>query len=181
MKAMLCPQHFLHYNKSMGNIFGTHRKVTLNWVFISGPKPNLSEIFCLYWLPASFTNIRSKMKLLSYPQHLFQRSRARNSEVYIRMWQEFELVRGFIAALVICKFDDDPSKNEGTVVPTLHYKSHDGENFYHSMASNSTASSPIWPQIELVHDFMSVLLTCKFDDDPIKNEGAFVSRTFSPL
>ena len=30
-------------------------------------------------------------------------------------------------------------------------------------------------------DFMSVLVTCKFDDDTVKTEGAIVSTTFSPL
>ena len=29
----------------------------------------------------------------------------------------------------------------------------------------------IWPEIELVQDFMSVLVTCKCDEDPIKSEG----------
>ena len=38
--------------------------------------------------------------------------------------------------------------------------------------------SRIWPEFELVWDFMPVLLICNFDEDPIKNEGAIVSSTF---
>ena len=30
--------------------------------------------------------------------------------------------------------------------------------------------SLVWPESELIQDFMSVLVTCKFYDDPIKNE-----------
>ena len=33
----------------------------------------------------------------------------------------------------------------------------------------------------LVRDFMPVLITCKFDEDPIKNEVASFRTTFSPL
>ena len=34
---------------------------------------------------------------------------------------------------------------------------------------------------ELVRDIMDVLVTCKYEEDPIKNEGARVDTTFSPL
>ena len=39
----------------------------------------------------------------------------------------------------------------------------------------------IWPKFELVRDIMVVLITCKYEEDPIKNEGASVFTTFSPL
>ena len=34
---------------------------------------------------------------------------------------------------------------------------------------------------EHVRDVMDVLVTCKYEEDPIKNEGARVDTTFSPL
>ena len=43
---------------------------------------------------------------------------------------------------------------------------------------NSIAHSPLWPEMELVHDFMPVLVVCKFDEDPIKIGGAIVSIIF---
>ena len=46
---------------------------------------------------------------------------------------------------------------------------------------NSAVLGPIWPNFELVRDFMNVLVTCKYEEDPIKNEGARVLTTFSPL
>ena len=38
-------------------------------------------------------------------------------------------------------------------------------------------SSPIWPNFELVRDVMDVLVTCKYEENPIKNEGARVVTT----
>ena len=36
---------------------------------------------------------------------------------------------------------------------------------------------PIWPNFELVRDVIDVLVTCKYEEDPIKNEGARVDIT----
>ena len=48
-----------------------------------------------------------------------------------------------------------------------------------SRAANSAVLGPIWPNFELVRDVMDVLVTCKYEEDPIKNEGARVKTTFS--
>ena len=37
----------------------------------------------------------------------------------------------------------------------------------------------MWPKIKLIQFFMSVLVTCKNEEDPIKNEGARVVTTLS--
>ena len=49
------------------------------------------------------------------------------------------------------------------------------------MADNYAVLGPIRPNFELVRDVMNVLVTCKYEEDPIKNEGARVLTTFSPL
>ena len=89
----------------------------------------------------------------------FQCSKASNSETQSQM--EFKLVRDFMPVLVICKFDKDPIKNEGTVVSTIFSP---GNIF----VARVIASIQIWPEIELVRDVMLVLVTCKFDEDLIK-------------
>ena len=38
-----------------------------------------------------------------------------------------------------------------------------------------------WPNFELIRTLTVVLITRKNEEDPIKNEGARVFRTFSPL
>ena len=47
--------------------------------------------------------------------------------------------------------------------------------------ANSAVLGPIWPNFDLVQDVLDVLVTCKYEEDPIKNEGARVFTTFSPL
>ena len=50
-----------------------------------------------------------------------------------------------------------------------------------SRAANFAVLGPLWPNFELVRDLIAVLVTCKYEEDPIKNEGARVDTTFSPL
>ena len=45
------------------------------------------------------------------------------------------------------------------------------------MAANSAVLVPIWPNFELVRDVVDVLVTCKYEEDLIKNEGARVVTT----
>ena len=49
------------------------------------------------------------------------------------------------------------------------------------MAANSAVLSPIWPNFELVRDVIDVLVTCKYEEDPIKNEGARVYTTLTAI
>ena len=56
-----------------------------------------------------------------------------------------------------------------------HYKSMG--IFQHSRAANSAFLGPIWSNFELVRDVMGVLVTCKYEEDPIKNRGARVFTT----
>ena len=51
------------------------------------------------------------------------------------------------------------------------------EFFWHSMALNCKASSPIQLKVELHWDFMPVLVSSKFEEDLIENEHHF----FLPL
>ena len=48
---------------------------------------------------------------------------------------------------------------------------------FHSRASNSKMSGPIWSKIDRA--FMPVLVTINFDDDSIKNERASMATPFS--
>ena len=61
------------------------------------------------------------MKELEWSQHyslIHWTSRAANSEVSDGILSKFKLIRAFIVGLVICKNEEDPSKNEGTRVVT---------------------------------------------------------------
>ena len=62
-----------------------------------------------------------------------------------------------------------------------HYKSMGIFQNAQSRAANSAVLGRIWPKFELVRDIMVVLITCKYEEDLIKNEGTRVDTTFSPL
>ena len=61
----------------------------------------------------------------------------------------------------------------------FYYKS----MFFSDAQGQLTPQSMIgfWPNFELIRTLMVFLITCKNQEDPIKNEGARVLRTFSPL
>ena len=60
--------------------------------------------------------------------------------------------------LVFCKNEDDPIKNEGARVLTIFSPI---ISLWGSRAVNSAVLGPIWPNLELVRDIMTVLVTCK--------------------
>ena len=53
--------------------------------------------------------------------------------------------------------------------------------FRHARVANSAVCGRILPNFELICILMVVLVTCKNKEDPIKNEGARVLSTFSPV
>ena len=94
-----------------------------------------------------------------------------------QIWLKFELVRDIIDVLVTCKYEEDPIKNEGARVLTILYDVF----FRRSRAAYSEVSGGILPKFKLIKAFIVVLVTCKNEEDPIKNEGARVLTRFSPL
>ena len=79
-----------------------------------------------------------------------------------------------MAVLVICKYEEDPIKNEGARVLTRLYI----DFFRRSRAGYSAVLGRIELKFKLILTFMTVLVTCKNDEAPIKNEGERVLTTF---
>ena len=50
--------------------------------------------------------------------------------------------------------------------------------FRRSRAANSIVSGGIWPKFKLIQAFMHVLITCKYEKDPIKNSRENVMTCF---
>ena len=91
---------------------------------------------------------------------------------------KFELIQAFIHVLVTCKNEEDQLENEGARLFTrfLPLKLY-GDFSRRSRATTSAVHGPTWSNFKLVQDFMVVLLTCKNEEDPIKNRGARVFKT----
>ena len=80
--------------------------------------------------------------------------------------------------LVTYKNEDDRIKNEGARVFTRFIPLYVYGDFSRCpRTANPAVLSPIWPNFELVRDVMDVLVTCKYEEDPIKNEGPRVFTT----
>ena len=86
--------------------------------------------------------------------------------------------------LVTCENEDDRIKMKELECSQdfSHYKSMgifpDAQG---QLTPYSAVLIPIWPNFKLVRDVRDVLVTCKYEEDPIKNEGARVFTTVSPL
>ena len=79
-----------------------------------------------------------------------------------------------MVVLVTCKYEEDRLKKEGARVLTRLYDVF----FRRSRANNSEVRGRILPKFELIQAFIVVLITCKNEEDPIKNEGARVLISF---
>ena len=53
----------------------------------------------------------------------------------------------------------------------------DFSNTQQSRADNSAVRGPIWSKFELIRDVIDVLVTCKNEEDPLKNKDARVATT----
>ena len=169
----------------MGIFPDAQGQLTLQSTVRSGQISNSVETLWLSSLPAKMKKIRSKNRgagVFTTLCQFFRRARADNSGVCGGIWPKFELIQDFMHVLVTCKNEDDRFKNEVARVftrflPLQVY----GDFSRRSRAANSAVLGPIWPNFELVRDVMYVLVTCKYEEDPIKNEGTRVFTTFSPL
>ena len=45
-----------------------------------------------------------------------------------------------------------------------------------SRAGHSAVQDRMWPNLKLMRDLVVVIITCKNEEDPIKNEGASVAQ-----
>ena len=81
-----------------------------------------------------------------------------------------------MVVLVTCKYEEDSIKIEGARVLTRLYVI-----FSDAQGQPTPVGGRILPKFELIQAFIVVLVTCKNEEDPIKNEGARVLTRFSPL
>ena len=70
--------------------------------------------------------------------------------------------------LVSSKNEEDP-KIEGARVATI-------QNIdFSNTAANTAVRGKIWPKFKLIRDIVLILVTCKNEEDPLKNKDARVA------
>ena len=104
--------------------------------------------------------------------------KGRNS---IANWPKFELIQALMHVLVTCKNEKDQMENEGARLLTIFLPLCLWGFSRGTRAANSAVYGPIWSNFEVIQNFMIVLLTCKNEEDPIKNRGARVFTTYTSI
>ena len=104
----------------------------------------------------------------------FRHSRAANSVVHNRISRNFELIQALMYIMVTCKYEMNPIKNVRENVMTPFFP-------IVTLSVAMETSERIWPNFELIQALMHVLITCKYEKDPIKNSVENVMTSFSPL
>ena len=162
MRALLCPQHFLHYK----SIFGTQGQ------------ESSSEILCLSLLSASLKrydqnwrryhvhNIFSGVQGQVTPKSIDRCGRNLTSSEFLWL--------SWLTACLMMIQSKMSVHNIFSIVSIweklLWLKGKLLKIEWSNLTRNQT-----------VQDFMPVLVTCKFEEDPIKNDGSIVSTRFSRL
>ena len=83
---------------------------------------------------------------------------------------KFEFIRDVTDVLVTSKNKEDPNKNEGArVATTLNIA------FSHRQGQITLVNNRIWLKFELIRNVIAILVTSKYEEDPIKVEGARVA------
>ena len=107
---------------------------------------------------------------------------AANCVVGNGIWPKFELIQAFIVVLFARMNEEDPFEKEGTkVIATFLTLYVYGDFSRRSRTANFTVPCRILPNFELLQDFLVVLITCKNEEDPNKNESARGVTKFPPL
>ena len=121
-------------------------------------------------------NVTTSFSPLSVYGIFFRRSRAANSVVHGRISPNFELIQALMYIIVTCKYEMNPIKNVRENVMTPFFPTI-------TLSVAMETSGRIWPNFELIQALMHVLITCKYEKDPIQAKIAEknVMTSFSPL
>ena len=87
-----------------------------------------------------------------------------NSAVGGPIRPKFELVRAVMHVIITCKYEKDQKKNSQEKVETLFFPTI-------TLSVTMETSGWIWPNFKLIQALMNIIITCKYEKDPIKNSA----------
>ena len=159
----------------MGKKICAHGRITPKWIIRSGPNSNLFQLLCMSSLSASLTMIQSEVPEKSWRHHFFHRSRATPK------WQvRYDQNSNSSEILHLSSFSVSLMKTEFMVTEN-RWRHHFPHSKSMGRANNSVVKSLTQPKFELIRDVMPVLVTSKFDKDPIKDDWENAETPFYPL
>ena len=77
-------------------------------------------------------------------------------------------------AIIVCKYEKDQMKNSRDKVETPFFP-------IITLSVTMETSGWIWPNFKLIQALMYVIITSKYEKDPIKNSPEKVETSFFPL
>ena len=82
----------------------------------------------------------------------------------------------------MCTLTSSPKGNDAHLRATIQSeKKWKGQFFRCLRAANSVVCGQIWPNFKLIEALMYVIITCKYEKDPIKNNREKVATPFLKL
>ena len=159
MKVLTCPQHFSHY-KSMG-AFGCHENQSLD--------PICPKTLCSQWSCKIWSRLADWPQKYSSKQFLHYKSLGKNFNA-----------KGHVTPKRSVQSGPKSNSSEIFCLSSLpsSLKIQSKMKCPHFCPSSRMLNSKVNWRFKLIQDFMPVLVTCKFDNNPIKNENAKVTTTF---
>ena len=134
----------------MGIFSDAQGQLTPQSLVRSGRISNSFEMLWMFSLPTSMKKIPSKM---------------------IR--PKFELVRALMHVIITCKYEKERMKNSREKVETPFFP-------IITLSVTMETSGWIWPNFKLIQALMYVIITWKYEKDPIKNSRENVETSFFP-
>ena len=98
-----------------------------------------------------------------------------------RIWPNFELIQAFMHVLVDCKYEKDLMKKRRKCDVVIFSIKSLWDFFRRSRAANSVVYDRNSPNFELLRSLMYIIVTCKYEMNPIKNVRENVRMPFFPL
>ena len=98
------------------------------------------------------------------------------------IWPNFELIQAFMHVLIACKYEKDLMKNStDNVMTSFSPLKVYGIFFRRSRAGNSVVNGRISLNFELIQVLMYIIVSCKYEMNPIKNVRENVMTPTFPL
>ena len=101
----------------------------------------------------------------------FQTLKAAYSAVGSRIWLNFKLLQAPMHVIITCKYKKERMKKSREKVETLFFP-------IITLSCTMENSGRIWPNFKLIQALMYLIITCKYQKDPIKNSREKINIIF---
>ena len=181
-KTMIYNTNIDLVNDNVYTKFGLNRSIRFQNIEQICRNSNSSKLSCMSSIPARMKKIQLKMKALYCSQDFSHyKSMGIFPDAQGQLTPQSLVRSGRISnSFEILWMSSLPAsmKKIRSKIEALEWTQHFPH--YNSMVAMET-SGRIWPNFELIQALIHVLITCKYEKNPIKNSGENVMTSFSPL